>query len=62
LCAARQPHRIATTTRGDGTQQVTYDGLPLSMYNQEQLAAFTGSAGNCNRVELDGGTLALVTP
>jgi predicted lipoprotein with Yx(FWY)xxD motif len=53
---------IGATTRADGTRQVTYHGQPLYMYNQEQLTGLTGTAGDGNGIQLDGGTLSLITP
>jgi predicted lipoprotein with Yx(FWY)xxD motif len=53
---------IGTTTRADGTQQVTYHRHPLYMYSQEQVTGLTGTAGNGNGTELDGGTFSLLTP
>ena len=53
---------IGTTRRADGTQQVTYNGHPLYMYNQEQLTGLTGTAGNGNGIELHSGTFNLLTP
>ena len=53
---------IGSTNRADGTQQVTYHGHPLYMYNQEQLTSLTASAGNGNGTQLGGGQFNLVTP
>ena len=53
---------IGTTRRADGTRQVTYNGHPLYMYSQEQLTGLSGTAGNGNGVQIDGGTINLLTP
>jgi predicted lipoprotein with Yx(FWY)xxD motif len=53
---------IGTTVRANGTQQVTYAGHPLYIYSAEQFTSLTGTAGNGNGVEVNGGTLSLVTP
>jgi len=60
--AGTSPGAIGTTIRADGTLQVTYHGHPLYMYSQEQLTGLTGTAGNGNGIELDGGTFSLITP
>jgi predicted lipoprotein with Yx(FWY)xxD motif len=57
---------VGVITRWDGTQQVTYHGQPLYIYNQEQPLP-TGPAsfqtvGNGNGVSGFGGALSLVTP
>jgi len=61
---------IGLIHRGDGTEQATYDGHPLYLYNQEQPLpnasdtgpSTIGSGGNGNGVSAFGGTLSLVTP
>lgn len=61
---------IGVIHRGDGSEQATYDGHPLYLYDQEQpLPNATdtglgtiGSGGNGNGVSAFGGTLSLVTP
>jgi predicted lipoprotein with Yx(FWY)xxD motif len=62
------PSEVGTTLRFDGTKQVTYDGHPLYLYDQEQalgtLSApvFNGTAGNGDGVSAFGGTFSLVSP
>jgi len=56
---------VATIKRGDGTEQITYDGKPLYLDGSEKIApsgvgyAATGSG---NGVTAGGGTFELVTP
>jgi predicted lipoprotein with Yx(FWY)xxD motif len=62
------PSAVGVIWRADGTEQVTYNGKPLYIYNQEQPLAnssgliTTGSGGNGNGVSDFGGTFSLVTP
>jgi predicted lipoprotein with Yx(FWY)xxD motif len=62
------PSAVGVIWRADGTEQVTYNGKPLYIYNQEQPLAnssgliTTGSGGNGNGVSAFGGTFSLVTP
>ena len=62
------PASIGTITRPNGAVQVTYNGLPLYIYNQEQpvLGAHgpstTGTVGNGDGVTFRTGTFSLVNP
>jgi predicted lipoprotein with Yx(FWY)xxD motif len=53
-------------TRADGSRQVTYNGHPLYIYDQEQPLALgptdVQGTGNGNGVSAFGGTLRLVSP
>jgi len=68
LDAGVNPSAVGVIWRADGTEQLTYDGKPLYIYNQEQPLAnssgliTTGSGGNGNGVSAFGGTFSLVTP
>ncbi len=62
---------VGTIWRADGTQQVTYDGHPLYLYDQEQPLVdpgpppslnTNGSAGNGDGVSAFGGIFSLVGP
>ena len=59
---------VATIQRGDGSEQVTYNGHPLYIYSQEQPLVgkhgpkTTGTTGNGNGVSAFGGTFTLVSP
>jgi len=58
---------VGVVWRADGTQQVTYNGQPLYIYDQEQPLpgspiATNGSAGNGDGVSAFGGTFSLVNP
>jgi predicted lipoprotein with Yx(FWY)xxD motif len=57
---------IGVINRFDGSRQVTYNGHPLYLYNQEQPLPLTSGAvqtvGNGEGVSGFGGTLSLVTP
>ena len=61
---------IGVIHRFDGTEQVTYHGHPLYIYDQEQPLpnasdtglGTNGTGGNGNGVSAFGGTLSLVTP
>ncbi len=65
------PSLVGVVWRADGTQQVTYDGHPLYLYDQEQplvdpgpppSLVSNGTAGNGNGVSAFGGTFSLVSP
>ncbi len=60
------PSAVGVINRLDGLRQVTYNGHPLYLYNQEQplpLGPTTiQTVGNGNGVSGFGGTLSLVTP
>jgi predicted lipoprotein with Yx(FWY)xxD motif len=64
--AGVNPTAIGVTRRFDGTLQVTYNGHPLYIYNQEQPLPLGPSdiqtVGNGNGVTGFGGTLSLVSP
>ena len=68
LGAGVNPSAVGVIWRADGTEQVTYDGHPLYIYNQEQPLAgasgpvTTGTGGNGNGVHAFGGTFNLVNP
>ena len=57
---------VGVITRWDGSQQVTFHGHPLYIYNQEQPLPLSPTAfqtvGNGNGVSAFGGTLSLVAP
>jgi predicted lipoprotein with Yx(FWY)xxD motif len=57
---------VGVITRFDGSRQVTYNGHPLYIYNQEQPLPLGASdiqtVGNGNGVSAFGGTLSLVSP
>jgi predicted lipoprotein with Yx(FWY)xxD motif len=59
---------VGTITRGDGAEQVTYNGHPLYIYSQEQPLVGKkgpkthGTAGNGDGVSAFGGTFTLVSP
>ena len=50
--------QVATTTRGDGTTQITYAGHPLYYYAGDAKAGDTKGQG----LDLDGGKWWLVAP
>ena len=60
--------KLGEIVRHDGSHQVTYDGHPLYLYNQEQPLigetglVTTGTAGNGNGIHAFGGTFSLVNP
>lgn len=65
------PSAVGVIWRADGTQQVTYNGHPLYIYDQEQplvnpgpppSLVTNGSAGNGDGVSAFGGTFSLVSP
>ncbi len=65
------PSAVGVIWRADGTQQVTYNGHPLYIYDQEQplvnpgpppSLVTNGSAGNGDGVRAFGGTFSLVSP
>jgi predicted lipoprotein with Yx(FWY)xxD motif len=68
LGAGVNTSEVGVIHRFDGTEQVTYDGHPLYLYDAEQPLAGSGglitngSAGNGNGVSGFGGTLNLITP
>ncbi len=68
LDAGVNPCAVGVVRRADGTEQVTYDGKPLYIYDQEQPLVgssglvTTGTAGNGNGVSAFGGTFDLVSP
>ena len=54
---------VGVAWRADGTRQVTYNGQPLYLYDQEQpLGGTGGTAGNGAGVNAFGGTFNLVNP
>jgi len=57
---------VGVIYRWDGSRQVTYNGHPLYLYNQEQPLSVSQTAiqsvGNGNGVSAFGGTLSLVSP
>jgi hypothetical protein len=62
---------VGVVWRFDGTEQVTYNGQPLYIYDQEQLLVnpgpppspvTNGTAGNGDGVSAFGGTFSLVSP
>ena len=60
--------KLGEIVRHHGSHQVTYDGHPLYLYNQEQPLVgetglvTTGTAGNGNGIHAFGGTFTLVSP
>lgn len=70
LGAGVNPSAVGVIWRADGTEQVTYDGHPLYIYDQEQPLVggsppnllMNGTGGNGNGVSAFGGTFNLVAP
>jgi predicted lipoprotein with Yx(FWY)xxD motif len=71
LGAGVNPSAVGVIWRADGTQQVTYHGQPLYIYDQEQPLVNPGpppslvtnsTAGNGDGVSAFGGTFSLVNP
>jgi predicted lipoprotein with Yx(FWY)xxD motif len=70
LGAGVNPSAVGVVWRADGTQQVTYHGHPLYIYDQEQPLVggvppnllTDGTGGNGNGVHAFGGTFSLVNP
>jgi predicted lipoprotein with Yx(FWY)xxD motif len=65
LQGALSAAKVGKIMRGDGTDQISYDGKPLYLYSRESIKPGpTGFAvlGNGAGKSADGGTFALVTP